>query len=148
MPSPQDARPVVLLVDDESLVRMFNADILNEAGFRVVEAVNAEEAWLLFQARPDVQLVLTDVETPSSMKGLELAKRVAELRPFVGVIIISGRARPSPATFRATAGSSPSPIRGPTFCVRSRRPCGFIRQSGPEHSIVRASILSGRVAGT
>ena len=61
MPSQQDAPAVILIVEDEPLVRMFIAEILDEAGFRVIEAVNADDAWLLFEARPDVHLVLTDI---------------------------------------------------------------------------------------
>jgi CheY-like chemotaxis protein len=50
-----DPRPVVLLVEDEPLVRMFNADVLDEAGFRAIEAVNADEAVALIEARPDIR---------------------------------------------------------------------------------------------
>jgi DNA-binding response OmpR family regulator len=51
---------VVLVVEDETLVRMFMADFLDEAGFKVFEAVNADEALTVLQARPDVQAVVTD----------------------------------------------------------------------------------------
>jgi two-component system, response regulator PdtaR len=61
-----DPRPVVLLVEDEPLVRMFNADVLDEAGFRVIEAVNADEAVALIEVRPDIRAVVTDVGMPGS----------------------------------------------------------------------------------
>lgn len=51
--SVSESRPVVLLAEDEALVRMYNADVLDEAGFRVVEAANADEANALKQPRDD-----------------------------------------------------------------------------------------------
>ena len=90
-----DPHPVVLLVEDEPLVRMFNADVLDDANYRVIEAVNGEEALTLFEARPDIRIVVTDVEMPGSLNGFELARRVTEMRSFVGVLIVSGRVRPA-----------------------------------------------------
>jgi two-component system, response regulator PdtaR len=87
---------VVLVVEDQTLVRMFIADFLDDAGFKVFEAVNADEAVTVLQARPDVQAVVTDIEMPGSMNGLELAHVVQERWPGIGVVITSGRARPGP----------------------------------------------------
>jgi two-component system, response regulator PdtaR len=68
---------VVLVVEDETLVRMFMADFLDEAGFKVFEAVNADEALTVLKARPDVQVVVTDIEMPAgSMNGLRLARSI------------------------------------------------------------------------
>ncbi len=93
--SASESRPVVLLAEDEALVRMYNADVLDEAGFRVVEAGNAEEAIALFEARPDIRIVVTDVEMPGSKNGFDLARHVTDKRPLVGVLIVSGRVRPA-----------------------------------------------------
>jgi two-component system, response regulator PdtaR len=87
---------VVLVVEDETLVRMFMADFLDEAGFKVFEAVNADEALTVLQARPDVQVVVTDIEMPGSMNGLALARTVQEHWPVIAVIVTSGRERPGP----------------------------------------------------
>ena len=88
---------VVLVVEDETLVRMFMADFLDEAGFKVFEAVHADEALTVLQARPDVQAVITDIEMPAgSMNGLKLARTIQERWPGIGVIISSGRQRPGP----------------------------------------------------
>ncbi|WP_084730988.1 response regulator [Microvirga vignae] len=87
---------VVLVVEDETLVRMFLTDFLDEAGFKVFEAVSADEAMALLQARPDIQAVITDIEMPGSMNGLELAKLIQERWPGVGVVLSSGRERPGP----------------------------------------------------
>ena len=93
--SVSEPRMVILVVEDETLVRMFMADFLDEAGFKVFEAVNADEALTVLQARPDVQVVVTDIEMPAgSMNGLELTRVVRERWPGVGVILSSGRALP------------------------------------------------------
>jgi two-component system, response regulator PdtaR len=68
----------------------------DEAGFRVIDAVNADEAVALIEARPDIRAVVTDVEMTGSMNGFDLGQHVAEKRPFVGLLIVSGRKRPSP----------------------------------------------------
>jgi CheY-like chemotaxis protein len=60
---------VVLVVEDETLVRMFMADFLDEAGFK---------ALTVLQARPDIQVVVTDIEMPGTMNGLELTRVVRE----------------------------------------------------------------------
>jgi CheY-like chemotaxis protein len=94
MTSVPQPRVVVLVVEDQTLVRLFMADFLDEAGFKVFEAVSADEAVTILQARPDVQAVVTDIEMPGSMNGLKLARVVQERWPGVGVIVTSGRERP------------------------------------------------------
>lgn len=87
-------RMVILVVEDEPLVRMFLTDCLDEAGFKVFEAANADEAISILQARPDVQAVLTDIEMPGSMNGLGLTRVIRGRWPGVGVVVTSGRAQP------------------------------------------------------
>lgn len=85
---------VVLVVEDEVLVRTFATDFLVEAGFKVFEAVNADEALTVLQSRADVHAVVTDVEMPGSMSGVSLAEAVRERWPGIAVIITSGRDPP------------------------------------------------------
>jgi CheY-like chemotaxis protein len=87
-------RMCVLVVEDETLVRIFAADFLEEAGFKVFEAVNADEAITVLEARCDVQAVITDIEMPGSMNGLALATFIHNRWPSIGVVVTSGRARP------------------------------------------------------
>ena len=95
MMSAAESRMVVLVVEDETLVRMFMADFLDEAGFKVFEAVNADEALTVLAARPDVQVIITDIEMPAgTLNGLELARTVQERWPGIGIVITSGRERP------------------------------------------------------
>src|SRR3712207_3452014 len=91
-----EPRMVVLVVEDQTLVRMFMADFLDEAGFKVFEAVNADEALTVLQARPDVQAVAPDIEMAGSMNGVELVQVIRERWPGIGVVITSGRERPGP----------------------------------------------------
>ena len=94
--SEPEPRPVVLVVEDDTLVRLFTSDFLDEAGFKVFEAVNADEALTVLSARPDVQAVLTDIEMSGSMNGIALAKVVRERWPGVRIVLNSGRSNPGP----------------------------------------------------
>ena len=89
--------PVILLVEDEALVRMIAAEVLSEAGFTVLESANAEEALTVLQTRSDVQVLFTDVNMPGPLDGLGLANLVHSGMPGVGILIGSGRIRPSRA---------------------------------------------------
>jgi DNA-binding NtrC family response regulator len=88
------ARPVVLVVEDETLVRMYAADILAEAGYEVIEAVNAQQALTQLNTRPDVEVVFTDINMPGEMNGFDLVREVHRRRPGIPVILTSGRMRP------------------------------------------------------
>ncbi len=91
----QNRPTVILLVEDEALVRMIAADVLMETGeYRVLEAVNAKEALTLLESRHDVRLVFTDVEMPGPLNGFALA-RVVDMRfPGTKVLVTSGRMTP------------------------------------------------------
>jgi CheY-like chemotaxis protein len=95
--NPSSLPVVVLLVEDEALVRMFAADLLREeAGFKVVEAVNADEALTVLEATSDVRVLVTDVEMPGSLDGFTLARLVHKAWPDVGIVVVSARACPGP----------------------------------------------------
>jgi CheY-like chemotaxis protein len=65
-----------------------------DAGYRVLEAGDADEALRFFETNADIRLLFTDVSMPGSMSGSDLANQVAERWPNVGIIIASGRPRP------------------------------------------------------
>jgi two-component system, response regulator PdtaR len=91
-----DPKPlgVILLVEDEPLVRLVVADILMEAQFRVIEAADAEEALRVLKAEVDVDVVLSDVEMPPGMNGYDLARQVHKNWPSMGILVASGREWP------------------------------------------------------
>jgi CheY-like chemotaxis protein len=65
MSQPQpNTRPLILVVEDEALVRMTLVDVLEDAGFKVIEAVHADEALRVLGTVPGIGAVVTDVEMP------------------------------------------------------------------------------------
>jgi CheY-like chemotaxis protein len=107
---------VVLVVEDEPLVRMTAADELDEAGFLVLEAKNADEAIAVLEAHSDeVQVVFTDVDMPGSMNGMGLAEQVYQRWPHVLLLISSGYARPHPDEIPDHGHFLPKPYRGATL---------------------------------
>ena len=89
--SPSQA--LILIVDDDVLERMGASYMFLDAGYRVLEAGNADEALGFFEAGADIGLLFTDVSMPGSMSGSDLARDVAERWPNVGIIVASGRPR-------------------------------------------------------
>jgi CheY-like chemotaxis protein len=87
-------RGIVLIVDDEALVRMGAVDVVEEAGFDVVEASNADEAIRILEAHDDIVLIVTDIDMPAgSMNGLRLAAAVKYRWPPIQIIVVSGHYR-------------------------------------------------------
>jgi len=89
-PTPRQDPVTVLLVDDESLVRMFAADVLEDAGFEVIEAGNAELAIQVLESRSDIRVLVTDIEMPGALDGIQLARYVQERWPDIRVLLTSG----------------------------------------------------------
>ena len=86
-------RPVVLVVEDDTLLRMHAAEMIDEAGYDVIEAPNADEAIKVLEARSDVAIVFTDIDMPGSMNGLKLAHAVARRWPPIRIVATSGQCR-------------------------------------------------------
>ncbi|ANY84941.1 response regulator receiver protein (plasmid) [Microvirga ossetica] len=108
--------PLVLVVEDEPLVRMTAVDELEEAGFPVLEAVNADEALRVLEARSDeVQVQFTDVHMPGSMDGMALAEQVHRRWPHILLLISSGRAQPDPDEIPDHGRFLPKPYYGVTL---------------------------------
>lgn len=85
-------KSTILIVEDEFLVRMAAVDLVEEAGFLALEAGNADEAIAILEERPDVRLVLTDIDMPGTMDGLKLAHYIRHRWPPIHLIIASGKA--------------------------------------------------------
>ncbi|GEO15652.1 response regulator [Microvirga aerophila] len=108
-------RPVVLLVEDEPLVRLTQVDILREAEFWVLEAQDADEAFDILKARPEINVVLTDVDMPGSIDGFEFARLVRQGWPEVAVLVISGKTSPGPGDLPQGAHFLHKPVRSATL---------------------------------
>jgi len=108
--------PVVLVVDDEPLVRMTAVDELEEAGFHVLEAANADVALAVLETHSDeVQVLFTDVNMPGSMDGMALAEWVHRRWPHIRLLISSGYARPHPDEIPDCGHFVPKPYHGATL---------------------------------
>ena len=89
--------PLALVVDDEELLRLYAAGVLEDHGFRVVEAENAAVALKVLESRHNVRLLFTDIQMPGKLNGMDLAQEVHARWPDVLLVITSGQMRPSPA---------------------------------------------------
>jgi two-component sensor histidine kinase/CheY-like chemotaxis protein len=89
--------PNVLVVEDEMILRMRAVDIVEDAGFCPIEAVNADEAISILESRSDISLLFTDIQMPGSIDGLKLAHAVHERWPSIKIILVSGQMKPSDA---------------------------------------------------
>ncbi len=87
------AAPVVLIVENEVLVRMAVAAYLRECGFRVVEARTAAEALRVFESDITIDVLFCGVDIPGDMDGFSLAKRIRLERPQTKIILTSGARR-------------------------------------------------------
>ncbi|MGU3496246.1 response regulator [Xanthobacteraceae bacterium A53D] len=83
------------MVEDDTLVRWITADLLQKAGYEVVEAETADAAVMILEERDDIRAILTDVNMPGSMDGLAFAALARDCWPDLRIIIVSGRVRPT-----------------------------------------------------
>lgn len=87
------ASPLVLVVEDEVLVRLNAVFHLEEAGFDTLQAGNADEAIALLESRKDITIVFTDIHMPGSMDGLRLAHAIRDRWPPIELVVTSGLKR-------------------------------------------------------
>lgn len=84
------ANITILVVEDEPLVLMSTVDFLQDEGFQVLEAPNADEAIALLESNPAISILFTDVDMPGSMDGLKLSAAVRRRWPPVRIVVTSG----------------------------------------------------------
>jgi two-component system, response regulator PdtaR len=87
------SRPVVLVVEDEALIRTIAIEMIEADGFDVIEATGADDAILILEQRSDIRLIFTDIDMPGSMDGLKLAHFVKGRWPPIKIIATSGHAK-------------------------------------------------------
>ena len=73
------------------VLRMRAVDIVEDAGFTAIEAVNADEALSILENRSDIALLFSDIQMPGSMDGLKLAYAVHARWPAIKIILVSGQ---------------------------------------------------------
>lgn len=101
--------PIILVVEDEALIRLSVANSLRDLGWEVLEAANAAEALHAMDQRGGISVVFTDIDMPGAMNGLGLARTVSERWPVVMIVITSGMNEPSTDELPAGAKFVPKP---------------------------------------
>jgi CheY-like chemotaxis protein len=87
----QARAPVILVVEDEPCLRLVAADYLEECGFAVLQAANADQAIALLGRHDSVAAVFSDIQMPGSVNGVGLARWIAEALPDVAVLLTTGQ---------------------------------------------------------
>jgi len=103
--------PLVLVVEDEAIIRIDMAEIIAENGYEVVEAANAAAALEILRTRPEVSLLFTDINMPGKLDGMDLARLVHEHWPKVRLVITSGGVAPTKAEIPDSGRFIPKPYR-------------------------------------
>lgn len=113
-------RPVVLVVEDDFLLRMDAVDIVRSAGFEAVAAGNADEAIAIIEADPNIHVVFTDVQMPGTMDGLKLARFIKDRWPPIKIVATSGRVKVDEKDLPEGSVFVPKPYR-PAQIIRTLR---------------------------
>jgi CheY-like chemotaxis protein len=113
-------RAVILIVEDELLIRMNAVEMIEEAGFEVVEAATADEAIAILEDRLDITVVFTDIQMPGSMDGLKLAAAVRDRWPPIKIVATSGHVKLGPGDLPEGGRFLPKPY-SPAEIVKTLR---------------------------
>jgi CheY-like chemotaxis protein len=116
--------PVILIVEDEFLLRLDSAETIESAGFEVIQAANADEAIATLKMRPDIHVVFTDIQMPGSMDGLNLARFVRDRWPPIKIVATSGRVMVGDDDLPAGSVFLPKPYRGAQVVATLREMTG------------------------
>jgi DNA-binding NtrC family response regulator len=117
---------VVLVVEDEMLLRMRAVDMVEDAGYVPVEAVDADEALAILQSRSDIALLFSDIQMPGSMSGLQLALAVHERWPGIKIILASGQLKLSKSEIPENSRFFGKPLDSSEMIAEIRRMLGHV----------------------
>lgn len=84
------SQSLVLVVEDEPLLRLHAVTMLEDAGYATLEAGSADEAIGHLETNADIRAVFTDIDLPGGMDGMRLAAAIRERWPPVELIVTSG----------------------------------------------------------
>jgi CheY-like chemotaxis protein len=93
----QVLEPLVLLARRERAICMATADGLSASGIRVIEVTSTDEALSYLECRSDIRLVITEIEMPGCLSGLDLARYVTRRWPHLGIIVLGWPVIPTPS---------------------------------------------------
>jgi DNA-binding NtrC family response regulator len=83
-------KSVVLVVEDEAIIRMATVQMVEDAGYAVLYASNTKDALTILEDRCDIRVVFTEVRVPGRLNGMDLGRTIAERWPLVRLIMTSG----------------------------------------------------------
>jgi CheY-like chemotaxis protein len=106
------AAAVILIVEDEPLLRELAVEIVEGAGFVALQAGDAEQAIALLETHADIAVLFTDVNMPGCRDGLELAQAVRERWPPIKILVVSGQVRLQPSDLPSNSAFLRKPYRG------------------------------------
>jgi two-component system, response regulator PdtaR len=118
------SQTVVLVVEDEPLLRMLAVEAVEEAGFMAIEARDADEAVALLESRSDISVLFTDIDMPGSMDGLKLAHAVRGRWPPVKILVVSGKVRLQPWELPSSGRFVEKPYRAAAMVAELRSLAG------------------------
>ncbi len=108
-----EIKPLMLVVDDEPLVRMDLVDAAEKTGFETIQASSAGEAVKILESRSDIRVVITDIRMPGDMDGLALSHVIRDRWPPTVIVICSGNTRPRPEELPTDVAFFAKPCSGP-----------------------------------
>ena len=117
--------PVILIVEDEFLIREDAAETIEKAGFAVIQASNADEAIAILERRSDIHVVFTDIQMPGSMNGLKLARFVRDRWPPIRILATSGLVKVGADDLPSGSAFLAKPYRGPEVVSTLRKLTGL-----------------------
>jgi CheY-like chemotaxis protein len=124
-------KAVVLIVEDEALIRMNALQMVQDAGFAVLEACNADEAILILESRSDIRAVFTDITMAGSMDGWKLAHSIRGRWPPIHLIVTSGLRVPDGSQLPANGRFIPKPYSAEQVTAALRELFGNDPVPGP-----------------
>ncbi|MEO7410779.1 MAG: HWE histidine kinase domain-containing protein [Sphingomicrobium sp.] len=116
--------PIVLVVEDEMVLRMRAVDIVEDAGFVPIEAVSADEALKILESRDDISLLFTDIQMPGSMDGLQLAHATHSRWPHIKIVLVSGQIAVTDADKPSDSKFFPKPLGIPKMVLELQEMVG------------------------
>ena len=87
-----NGKAVILVVEDNAIIRMGAMDLVLSAGYEALQASDADAAIAILESRDDIDLVFTDVQMPGTMDGIKLAHYIRDRWPPLKLIVASGAA--------------------------------------------------------
>jgi CheY-like chemotaxis protein len=117
---------VVLIVEDEMILRMRAVNMVEDAGYAPVEALDTDEAIAILESRSDIALMCTDIQLPGSMDGLGLAHTVHKRWPAIKIIVVSEQLNPPNIDFPPCSRFFGKPLQAWQIIAQMRSMIGHV----------------------